>query len=157
MKPYLRSFLSSLCTVVLTLLAFSAYKNFQNSRTPEQADAGLIASFEEALFPGVFAGFGSTSMTPWANYTSWANSTGFAASDTMMQSLYIMNTNNTTRHTLTDFNGDGLVDILYHYWGNSYPSYYMVLLNTGDMGFDLAYKCVREGSPIKYYGDCADV
>lgn len=57
--------------------------------------------------------------------------------------------------TNIDINGDGLVDTLVHQ-EIGVILYYGVLLNRGDLTFDFVYKCVFvEGSPNKFYGDCA--
>ena len=58
--------------------------------------------------------------------------------------------------TFSDVNGDGLTDILVHQ--ESYTTgvlYYGILLNRGDLTFDLAYKCVHISALNRFYGDCA--
>jgi len=64
--------------------------------------------------------------------------------------------------THVDINGDGLVDILLHQEkvnieGSLYHWYYGVLLNRGDLTFDLVYKCLQslDSGVSRFYGDCA--
>lgn len=54
---------------------------------------------------------------------------------------------------LTDINGDGLVDYVYHQAGTG-VTYYAVFLNNGNLGSTWAYKCALK-SDGTYYGDCA--
>ncbi len=65
---------------------------------------------------------------------------------------------------LADVNGDGLIDILHHWYtttnSSSGPDRYFgaILLNRGDLNFELVYKCVWDAlkEPGKaWYGDCA--
>lgn len=57
--------------------------------------------------------------------------------------------------TITDINGDGLVDFLYSV--NS-PVRRAIIINNGNYTFKIAYKCAIDGTApnLVYYWDCAD-
>lgn len=64
--------------------------------------------------------------------------------------------------TLTDINGDGLTDMLYHTWTGPENSiknhYYGIMLNRGNMTFEITYRCYLIDQPSSadtYKGDCA--
>lgn len=90
--------------------------------------------------------------------TSGAHKTGTAA-----DWLHTMSPGVSTSPSQTvDVNGDGLLDILIHHeFVSTVPSiynfYYGILLNRGDLTFDLVYKCVYVSGdgPDKFYGECA--
>ena len=54
--------------------------------------------------------------------------------------------------TMTDINGDGLVDFLF---SRSDPVRRAIIVNSGNYSFKIAYKCAIDGTA--YYGDCADL
>ena len=55
--------------------------------------------------------------------------------------------------TMTDINGDGLVDFLY---SRNDPIRNAIVVNNGNYTFKPVYKCAIDAWPI-YYGDCADM
>ena len=157
MKNFFRKLFGCFCFMAAMLLLMP-FINTNTENSSQKADReSLASSLSDSLFPSALAGFGTTSASPWANYTSWPSSSNLDPDDTMMQTLYVMQLTAPNKQTITDFNGDGLTDVIYHSYSGSYTSSFVVLLNTGNMGFDMVYKCVREASPVKYYGDCADV
>jgi len=87
------------------------------------------------------------------SYQTWASSTT-QVSPTAAEWLHTM-VNDAGAYIIpvqnVDINGDGLVDILLHQEG--VVDIYGVLLNSGDLAFDLAYKCVSNAGT--FYGDCA--
>lgn len=109
------------------------------------------------------AGYGVNNIDIFAEYESWTNSPNLKAGDTLVQTLYLMANDGTgvaPNQSLVDINGDGLVDIAYHFRYNGFgASKYALLLNKGDNSFELVYKCVHAsaefGQPREYYGDCA--
>ena len=152
--------------IALTLSAVSLYLHAPSADTDGRET--FSQALENSLFPQALAGFGTSSSKPWANYTSWPSSNELKEDDTMYQSLYTLyfsysnNQNNT--QSLTDINGDGLIDILFYYYSSISDNVGLVLINNGNLGFDLVYKCYYDdygnsSSPATrlYYGDCADV
>lgn len=65
-------------------------------------------------------------------------------------------------HQFIDLNGDGLDDLLYYNVTQPTPAssqnvYMAVLLNKGDLTFEVAYKCAniyQAGNPNEWFGDC---
>lgn len=95
------------------------------------------------------------------SYATWPNSTARKAT-TAAQWLHTMAPGSPSDPPqVVDINGDGLVDILVHLEkinieAGVYHWYYGVLLNRGDLTFDLAYKCVHTfvSGVSRFYGDC---
>jgi len=87
-----------------------------------------------------------------ADYVTWASSTT-QVSPTAAEWLHTMVPNTSTPTTFADANGDGLADVLLHQEPASGADVYGILLNNGDLTFDLAYKCVSESGT--FYGDCS--
>jgi len=99
------------------------------------------------------------------SYKTWPTSTT-PKTNTAAEWLHTMSNETsrtpTTASTFADVNGDGLNDILVHYEFvapevSGWRHYYGILLNRGDLKFDLVYKCVHvdDDAPDKFYGDCA--
>ncbi len=94
-----------------------------------------------------------------ASHATWPNSTARKIG-TAAEWLHTMFPDLSSGVSHLDINGDGLVDILLHNEpvGIGSTKVYGVLLNRGDLNFDLAYKCVTkiDGSGVRqFYGDCA--
>ena len=107
------------------------------------------------------------------NYPSWKKSVSQKTGDTMSQTLYVLGRSivrtqqgadqsytSVTPQSMMDINGDGLVDIVYHYRYKfeGFPANYdilysAILLNKGSMTYELSYKCVHDST--SWYGDCA--
>lgn len=92
-------------------------------------------------------------------YEQWHSSTVKNPNDTSMAWLRLLSLvdpfrNSYIAHSMTDINGDGLPDILFHDDVVGYSKRrYAVLLNKG-VGFEVKYRCVVESGV--YYGDCAE-
>lgn len=112
-------------------------------------------------------GFDTSVLDIFYNYDRWPQSSSLKTDDTTAQSLYILSRtmiegehHNTNPQSLTDINGDGLADILYHYrsYNDTFSFFYAaILLNQGGLNFDLTYKCVSDIGRLIYYGDCAQL
>lgn len=90
-------------------------------------------------------------------YATWTNSSNKKVGTTA-EWLHTMAPPVTSQPTTSmDVNGDGLADILVHQENRDVGGiqYYGVLLNRGDLRFDLVYKCVVVSDLNKFYGDCA--
>ena len=91
------------------------------------------------------------------SYATWPNSS-VKKVGTAAEWLHTMAPPITSQPTTSvDVNGDGLTDVLVHQENRDVGGiqYYGVLLNRGDLKFDLAYKCVVDSDLNKFYGDCA--
>lgn len=126
-----------------------------------------------AHYYGDCADTASTAQTPWYsslnNYASWPHSANINANDTMLQTMSYMShatwaSSGDRYSTLTDMNGDGLPDVVYHRFETYNPYNYLiaVFFNKGNLQFELGYKCVANdldwtgpGQIFNYYGDCA--
>ncbi len=92
------------------------------------------------------------------DYTYWTKSNYPRFNDTATLVLDLLwvsaaSTNGTINGvTLTDINGDGLVDFLY---SRNDPVRRSIIINNGNYTFKIAYKCAIDGT--MYYGDCADL
>jgi hypothetical protein len=102
------------------------------------------------------------------DWQSWQNSTILKHDDAWAQTLRLMTeaSPNLRGMQMTDINGDGLVDVLYYSRREYKQEWYFdaaVLVNTGGMKFDLAYKCTTlergNGTNLvfsySFFGDCA--
>lgn len=125
--------------------------------------SGALATLKTALAPEALAGFNASTIKIFAGYAAWPTSVARKAGDTIPQVFSLIaknytNSNSGTTHQV-DVNGDGLTDLLYHSaMPGSYPFYFGVFLNQGNLQYDLAYKCayLPVGTVAHYYGDCAD-
>jgi|GEM_PF-4384104 len=107
-------------------------------------------NLSQVLFPIAEAGFGVNSEDLFENYTTWTNSTNLNASDTVVQTLFNLYASGNASSIL-DINGDGLSDVIIHSAGSTRK--YAILINNGNIGFNLAYKCVKTSTT--WYGNCA--
>lgn len=102
------------------------------------------------------------------NYTIWAKSNYPKPNDSTAMMLDLLGVSASTTQwtingvTMTDINGDGLVDFLY---SRNDPVRRAIVVNNGDYTFKIAYKCAVDSvtstiypytTTITYYGDCAD-
>lgn len=116
-----------------------------------------VSEAGKQLLPEALAGFDTNQINgDYFNSQTWTHSTTLKATDTMAQTLYKLTRvyNTQSYFTLTDINGDGLIDLLYHDYQTNKGNLFGVYLNNGNLSFTWAYKCVwaPDGS---YYGDCA--
>lgn len=103
------------------------------------------------------------------DHASWPQANAKKADDSFMQAVWPLYTyGSDVRSTLTDINGDGLIDIIKHYgWTNNLDKggQFAVWLNKGKVKFELAYKCqfnvgFNSDTATYYqywYGDCAAI
>jgi hypothetical protein len=124
---------------------------------------GFRNSEENIFVPDALAGYGVNDIDIFTDYQSWVSSDTFSADDKTAQPIYLLAAQNNNASTLSDINGDGLADIIYHrrFSSNGYIDHQIaVLLNMGGYEFDLVYKCAitspTASNEITYYGDCAD-
>jgi hypothetical protein len=95
------------------------------------------------------------------NYTLWQKSSFSKPLDTTSFILDLLAVSSAASQgtingiTMTDINGDGLVDFLY---SRNDPIRRAIIVNNGNYTFKIVYKCAVDGtSPnYTYYGDCAD-
>ncbi len=103
-------------------------------------------------------------------WSTWPKSGAQKAGDMIPQTLFLMGLPVGTDpgtwqdHTIMDINGDGLSDVLYHDLAVSSGtlSFFAILLNKGNMNFELVYKCaVYDSNEFDEYkewtGDCAAI
>lgn len=147
MKIFFKTFFIPFAIVLLTANIF-ADKMISRENANKEANN---FSFSSTFFPNAEAAWGISDAFLFNNYQSWPSSANRKAEDTQVQSLYLLYQTN-SNSTLSDINGDGLADILYHL-GTSTIQRYAILLNDGALGFNLVYKCVFYNS--LWYGDCA--
>ncbi|MBP9812367.1 hypothetical protein KBC86_03220 [Candidatus Gracilibacteria bacterium] len=112
----------------------------------------------------------STVNSLFADYTFWPSSTYSKSNDSTYMILELLNLSkqrtdsfsyqgygagwslsSSNPITMTDINGDGLVDFLY---SQSDPMRRAIIINNGNFTFRAVYKCAIDGTI--YYGDCAD-
>jgi hypothetical protein len=108
-----------------------------------------------------------------ADYTLWAKSAYPKPNDTASMVLELLSTVQRTNSynneifqwysistwnniTMTDINGDGLVDFLYSLPN---PGRRAIIVNNGNYTFKTTYKCAIDvlNSVNTYYWDCADI
>lgn len=145
-------------TIVLLVLSIhytqqeKAEASLENEKTEETRGSLNTQGHENDIF---------------SDYHSW-HSGSFNSNDTlhkMLNKLSYYNPPYTTYHYVTpnkysfqDINGDGLSDFLYYelYFDGftSGHQFYAVFLNSGDLNFELVYKCaIPRNGPA--YGNCA--
>lgn len=105
---------------------------------------------------------------PFYPYFDWPNSAVLKTGDTTAQVLYRTYLGNDSYSgrswsSVSDFNGDGLSDILKHFYSSPHRYELGVFLNRGDLSFDPVYRCVYADpdgygpeTVWRYYGNCAD-
>lgn len=126
---------------------------------------------------GILTNEDKTNMTTnkfFDNYLNWPKSFYQKSDDTASMMLDLLWVNATQAQwtingvTLTDINGDGLVDFLY---SRTDPIRRIIIVNNGNFTFKISYKCAIDASgtvwsptlwrylpaPTIYYGDCADI
>jgi hypothetical protein len=165
-KLFYKAVVSFLLMILISIASF--YFGRLNS---DVKDVQAIGSIESSSLSSVnIKGLGHDSnnlLDIFRNYTSWSHSDTQNSDDTMPQALYLLRSGQyTSSYSLTDFNGDGLVDVLYHHepgHNSQVPAYryFAVLTNQGSNNVEVSYKCVTvqevDRSQWTWYGDCADV
>ena len=128
---------------------------------PEGAEQGEISSL---FFDTALAGFDTQSISIFSEFESWPGSNTLREDDTAVQVLHTARAynSNPNRFSWVDINGDGLTDLLYHYYNSSNyrgGGQYAIYLNQGNADFSLLYKCFYntdlDSYPYTWYGDCA--
>ena len=164
-KPF---HISILLTMTTLFVGTIVWQNFQNQKLISEILRKENKTYFSELAPEVkqenfepvsLSHISQVQAAGTANTTNKSNSRN--PNDTIFNVLnrlyYSGETNNVgynfRYNTTIDINGDGLIDVLYHYYHkHTSRRNYEVYLNNGN-GFDRTYYCYYDGT---YTGDCAD-
>lgn len=157
---------SSICDMSIGATLFESYSDLVFTN---KSDNGKRVCYK-AVYPtinktvyrisGAISGIQSdTSLKFFDDYLNWQKSTQQKPLDSTYMLLSLLWVSAASSQgtingmTMTDINGDGLVDFLY---SRNDPVRSAIVVNNGNYTFKSVYKCALDAWPV-YYGDCADM